>query len=61
MMKKMKSEWKEGLLCQGIHVFIKQFHIGAANPMFWLIERSFKSSRALKSAVHSYWLKKAWS
>lgn len=51
MMKKMKSEWKEGLLCQGICVFIKQFHIGAANPMFCLIERFFCRA-ALKSAVH---------
>ncbi|MCY8191717.1 hypothetical protein MOC62_08880 [Bacillus spizizenii] len=54
----MKSEWKEGLLCQGICVFTKQFHIGAANPMFCLIERFFKSSRALKSAVHIISVKK---
>ncbi|MGK9265157.1 hypothetical protein KXR56_00600 [Bacillus inaquosorum] len=33
-------------------MFIKQFHIGAANPLFCLIERYFGSSRALKSAVH---------
>ncbi|CAM3194354.1 hypothetical protein BASP5262_06230 [Bacillus spizizenii] len=39
-------------------MFTKQFHIGAANPMFCLIERFFKSSRALKSAVHIISVKK---
>ncbi|MGF7533885.1 hypothetical protein AAGG74_09115 [Bacillus mexicanus] len=35
------------MLCQGICVFIKQFHIGAANPMFCLIE-SFLTLAALE-------------
>ncbi|PJY99830.1 hypothetical protein [Bacillus vallismortis] len=39
-------------------MFTKQLYIGAANPMFCLIERFFKSSRALKSAVHIILVKK---
>ncbi|KIN39284.1 hypothetical protein B4071_1011 [Bacillus subtilis] len=56
--KKMKSEWKEGLLCQGICEFIKQFHIGAANLLFCFRERFFRSDRALKSAVRNISVKK---
>ncbi|BEV38401.1 hypothetical protein BSB_14740 [Bacillus stercoris] len=46
------------MLCQGICVFIKQFHIGAANPLFCFRERFFRLGRALKSAVHNILVKK---
>ncbi|MBG9488596.1 hypothetical protein MKS87_05300 [Bacillus subtilis] len=39
-------------------MFIKQFHIGAANLLFCFRERFFRSDRALKSAVHNISVKK---
>ncbi|ASB60255.1 MULTISPECIES: hypothetical protein [Bacillus] len=39
-------------------MFIKQFHIGAANPLFCFRERFFRLGRALKSAVHNILVKK---